>query len=50
MIDNDFVKLHFDIEKAKKFQTILDKHKVKFNLVDKLIDIESEYKNSPIIK
>ena len=45
MIENDFVKLHFDIEKAKKYQAVLDKHKVKFNLVDKLIDIESEYKN-----
>lgn len=45
MIENDFVKLHFDIEKAKKYQAILDKHEVKFNLVDRLTDIENDYKN-----
>lgn len=45
MVDNDFVKLHFDIEKAKKYQAVLDRHEVKFNLVDKLTDIENDYNN-----
>lgn len=45
MVDNDFVRLHFDIEKAKKYQAVLDRHDVKYNLVDKLIKIENEYKN-----
>ena len=45
MEDNDFVKLHFDLEKAKKYQAVLDRHDVKYNLVDKLADIENEYKN-----
>ena len=45
MMANKFVDLHFDLEKAKKFQDVLDKHSVKFNLVDRLTEIENEYKN-----